>query len=282
MRIAPVDQSQPQWATSGKPSWRTSATWLQKTSPTPPAAPTLACAVPLAGMTARSGRSSDTSAPRSKWAERSGLILKAPAIERPPKPPPKDRHLTRDEAERLLAAAIMPHVRLFIILAITTAARASALLELTWDRCDVERGRIYLGNPETIRPLKGRATVPMNDTARAALAAAREGARTAYVIEWAGDRVRKIHGGVVTAARRAGLAGVTPHVLRHTAAVWMAEHGTPMSEIAQYLGHADSRITERVYSRFSPEYLRKAAAALELAGPHSVNRLATGSRKPLT
>ena len=217
-----------------------------------------------------------------RWAERSGFILKAPAIERPPKPPPKDRHLTRDEAEELLAAAIMPHVRLFIILAITTAARASALLDLTWDRCDVERGRIYLGNPETIRPLKGRATVPMNDTARAALAAAKEGARTNYVIEWAGDRVRKIHGGVVTAARRAGLAGVTPHALRHTAAVWMAEHGTPMSEIAQYLGHADSRITERVYSRFSPEYLRKASQALELAGPHSVNRLATGSRKPLT
>jgi len=56
---------------------------------------------------------------------------------------------------------------------------------------------------------------------------------------------------------------VTPHTLRHTAAVWLAEAGTPMPEIATYLGHSDSRITERVYARFSPGYLRKASKALE-------------------
>lgn len=64
------------------------------------------------------------------------------------------------------------------------------------------------------------------------------------------------------AVARAGLRGVTPHVLRHTAAVWMAEAGVPMTEIAAYLGHSDSRITERVYARFSPDYLRKAAAGI--------------------
>ena len=35
--------------------------------------------------------------------------------------------------------AIMPHVRLFIVLAVGTAARKDALLGLTWDRCDFER-----------------------------------------------------------------------------------------------------------------------------------------------
>ncbi len=38
-----------------------------------------------------------------------------------------------------------------------------------------------------------------------------------------------------------------------------------MSEIAQMLGHSDSRVTEKVYARFSPTYLRGAAAALEFA-----------------
>lgn len=47
-------------------------------------------------------------------------------------------------------------------------------------------------------------------------------------------------------------------------AVWMAESGRPMSEIAQYLGHSDSQITETVYARYSPHYLRRAAAALEM------------------
>jgi len=37
-----------------------------------------------------------------------------------------------------------------------------------------------------------------------------------------------------------------------------------MAEIAQFLGHKDSRITERVYARFSPTYLRGAASMLEL------------------
>jgi integrase len=47
-------------------------------------------------------------------------------------------------------------------------------------------------------------------------------------------------------------------------AVWMAEAGTPMSEIAQYLGHRTTAITERVYARYSPEYLKGAAKALEV------------------
>ena len=56
----------------------------------------------------------------------------------------------------------------------------------------------------------------------------------------------------------------SPHVLRHTAAVWMAEDGVPIQQIAQYLGHNDSRTTERVYARFSPDYLREVAKALNL------------------
>jgi hypothetical protein len=38
----------------------------------------------------------------------------------------------------------------------------------------------------------------------------------------------------------------------------------PMDQIAQYIGHEDSRTTFRVYARFSPDYLQNAARALEL------------------
>jgi integrase len=74
------------------------------------------------------------------------------------------------------------------------------------------------------------------------------------------------------AARRAGLPHVSPHMLRHSAAVHMAEAGIPMSEIAQMLGHANSRITESTYARYSPTYLRKAASALEYDEPRAVQR----------
>ena len=39
--------------------------------------------------------------------------------------------------------------------------------------------------------------------------------------------------------------------------------GINMEEIAQYLGHTTSKITYSHYARYSPDYLRKAASALE-------------------
>ena len=186
-------------------------------------------------------------------------------LELPPAPPPRERHLSRDEARALIAASAAPHVRLFVVLALTTAARRTALLELTWDRVDFARGIIRLG-PIATRSgeggRKGRATVPLHDLARPHLLDARRAALTGHVIEHGGRPLVSIRKGFENACTRASLKGVTPHVLRHTAAVWMAEAGIPMSEIAQYLGHSDDRITARVYARFSPDHLRKAAAAI--------------------
>ena len=75
--------------------------------------------------------------------------------------------------------------------------------------------------------------------------------------------VKSIKKGFSAAAKAAGLSGVSPHVLRHTAAVHMVEAGRSMDEIAQFLGHSDTRITASVYARYSPEHLRAAADALE-------------------
>ncbi|WP_162409654.1 tyrosine-type recombinase/integrase [Acuticoccus sediminis] len=196
------------------------------------------------------------------WASERGIIEKAPFIELPMKPPPKDRHLTRTEARRLMDSAEMPHIRLYIVLLLTTAARNEAALELTWDRVDFERGVVRLGLFSGQRR-KGRGSPPMNDLLREELQTARKSATSPWVIEYAGRRVTTVKRGFNAAVVRSKVAGVTPHVLRHTAAVWMAEAGVPMAEIAQFLGHEDSRITERVYARFSPYHLRKAASSLE-------------------
>lgn len=197
------------------------------------------------------------------WAQKHGLISSAPFVWLPTPPKPKDRRLTREEAERLLAECVTPHLRLFVLLALATAGRASALLELEWARVDFDRGQIDLRTAEQNK-IKRRAIVPMNATLRAALSEAREGALTGHVIEWAGQRVRTVKRAFGRAVDRAGLSDVTPHTLRHTAAVWMAEAGVPMTVIAQYLGHADSRTTERIYARYSPEYLKTASEALEM------------------
>ena len=66
--------------------------------------------------------------------------------------------------------------------------------------------------------------------------------------------------------QRGKLAGVTPHVLRHTPGVKMAAAGVPMHKISQFMGHSNKVVTERVYARFAPEHLSEAVAALEV-GP---------------
>jgi len=199
-----------------------------------------------------------------KWAQGMRLIPMAPKIERPAQPAPVDRFLDRSQVERLIAADAAPHVRLAILLMLTTAGRVSAVLELTWDRVNLDRGQINLRTDDT-GPRKGRAIVPINSTLRAALATAREAAMTEFVVEYAGGPVLSIKRGFASAVANAGLPHITPHDLRRTAARLMAEAGVPMSEIAQYLGHSNTTITERVYGRFSPEHLRKAADVLDFA-----------------
>jgi len=206
------------------------------------------------------------------WAEKRRLVSKASYIERPAKPKPKEHHLTRNQARALMDAASMPHIRLYIILALGTGARNAALLDLTWDRCDFQRGLIDLRNPAHTRPHKGRAIVPMNRTVKAALLEAKQGAVSPCVVEWAGKKVASVKRGLKFAAARACLGPVSPHLLRHSAAVHMAEKRVPMEEIAQYLGHNNVEVTRRIYARFSPDYLRSAAQALEYDHVGSLNQ----------
>lgn len=198
------------------------------------------------------------------WAKKNKLIADAPHIERPQKPEPKDAHLTRDEVRALIDAAKAPHIALAVRLMIGTGARNEASLQLTWDRVDFERRMIRLRNPFDKSRRKGRATVPINDTLFAALNEARRLSVTNFVVEWAGEPIKSIKRGLKAAGVAIGRPDVSPHMLRHSAAVWMAEDGHSMDEISQYLGHDDVKTTTRIYARFSPTHLRKLADSLNV------------------
>ena len=198
------------------------------------------------------------------WAEKQNLISKAPHVERPGKPAPKDAWLTREEVRALIDAAQAPHLKLAIRLMIATGARNEAALQLTWDRVDLERETISLRDPLDTTHRKGRATVPINASLKAALVEAKSAALTPYVIEWAGHPIKSIKKGIKAAARAIGRPDTSPHMLRHSVAVWLAEDGHSMDEIAQFLGHKNSRITASVYARFSPTHLRKLADSLDV------------------
>lgn len=204
------------------------------------------------------------------WAEKHKMIGAAPPMEMPPAGMPRERRLSRDEFDRLLMETTnAPHLRLYLLLAIATAGRNAALLQLTWDRVDFNRGLVILGVKGVVRPMKGRATVPMTDELRAALSAARPHALSDRVIEFAGKPVASVRTSLSKAAARANLPGVSPHVLRHSAACWMAEDGVSMQEIAAVLGHSDALITQRVYAQLSPTYLRNATQSLQTNRPRA-------------
>lgn len=191
------------------------------------------------------------------WAGKaSGAVFELPHA-----PPPRERYLTREEVDKLIDASEPAHLKLFVLLAWATAGRASALFELTWDRVDLERGQIRLAKGEGRR--KGRATVPITNRLREALERAYEMRESEFVVEWGGRPVKSVKKAFETAAIAANLDDISPHVLRHSAAVAMVESGVPIPEVAQYLGHTDPRVTYRVYGRYSPDYLRRAAKALE-------------------
>ena len=129
------------------------------------------------------------------FAAKSGIVGSAPRLPKPPVPRPRERWLQRDELIKLIEGAYEFHVKLFIVLAITTAGRPKHILELTWDRVDLERRIINLDNL-TQRTRKGRARVPVNDTALEHLQLAREAAQTDYVIEVDCRPIKSIKRGV--------------------------------------------------------------------------------------
>jgi integrase len=193
-----------------------------------------------------------------RWAKKD----QGAVFELPPTPAPRDRYITRQEVQRLVDAADLGHVKLFIILAWCTAGRHSALLELTWDRVDFERRTLKLATGAVHGP-KGRATVYINDWLLRVLEASYAARTSQYVIEWGGKPLKSIKRGFSAAAKLAGLADVTPHVLRHSAAVAMASAGVPLPEIAKFMGHSTTKVTYSTYLKYTPDYLTKAAKALE-------------------
>jgi integrase len=188
--------------------------------------------------------------------------------------PPRERWITKEEADRLIESAVLPHVRLFITIARWTGARAGAILDLTWDR--VHQHTIDFQPPERAVTRKRRAQAPISPVLRKALEEERRRTSGDYVIEFGGGPVKSIKKGFKAAADRAKLEKVTPHTMRHSVATWLAMDGVSMRKIADLLGHTSVEMVERVYAKFSPGYLADVVESLNSAPPVHTNRFAGG------
>src|SRR5205085_302848 len=87
------------------------------------------------------------------------------------------------------------------------------------------------------------------------------------------------------ACRRAAIEHCSPNDLRRTFATWLRRSGVSPDLIAPAMGHADSRMVERVYGRLSPEQLRenliaKMLPACSAGSTDSANPAGSGGQQP--
>lgn len=188
---------------------------------------------------------------------------------------PRDRWLTKTEIQKLLDAAArlrrgsrLSRAERFIWLALETAGRAEALLDLTWDRVDFETNVIHLDVPGRKKTKKGRSTVPISTALRPILERAYDERQGELVLDnkakvWSMIQLVAIEAGFggkrpkVLRSEKPKATGISPHVLRHTAATHMARRGVPLWIIAKILGNS-IRMVERVYAKHAPDDLRDA------------------------
>jgi integrase/recombinase XerD len=209
-----------------------------------------------------------------------GLVRSDPSedVGSPRVPQGIPKALDEAEVEALLAAVPGDDPR---------ALRDRAILELLYaggfrisELVGLERGDLAL-HDGTVRVLgKGskERVVPVGRSARAALSEyldrgrpdlERTGARNdAVFLNARGGRLTRQGAWLIVRAAgdRAGLGDrLYPHVLRHSCATHMLDHGADIRVVQELLGHA-SLSTTQVYTRVSPERLR---AVYDLAHPRA-------------
>jgi len=200
------------------------------------------------------------------YAHRNGLITRPVAVELPERPEPRDRWLTRDEAAWLLRASRTAQGRLymplFILLGIYTGRRKEAILSLRWPQVKLDTQTINFEIAGRRRTNKRRGVVRIApELLRHLKRARRRGTDMGYVLHIDGKRIGDIKKGFAAACKRAGLTGVTPHTLRHTAATWLMQKGIDPWQAAGFLSMSMETL-QRVYAHHHPDYLREAAESI--------------------
>jgi len=215
---------------------------------------------------------------------REGYAENVPLVTLPPRTPPRQRFLTRSEAARLIWAAWRyreaqkgvlterrprQHVARFVLVGLYTGTRAGAICGASFTPAigrgyvDLEAGVFYrrvLGDRET------KKRQPAIGLSPRLLAHMRRWARfQSSVVEFDRAPVKSVRKAFAAAAREAGLEGVSPHVLRHSAASLAMQGGANVYAAADYLGMTVETM-ERVYGHLRPGHHAGVTRAIEGKG----------------
>lgn len=179
---------------------------------------------------------------------------------------PRDRYLTPEEADRLMAEAAA-HLRGPLLFSLFTGARRATVEGLDWSQVDM-RGRVVTFRQKSKIPGGKPHAVPLVEPLwlyLANLGPKEKGPVWLYQ----GQQLRDWSDAFRNACRRAKIEGFRWHDLRHTAASWMLRQKVPLSVIADVLGHADTRTTRR-YAHVDSSSKAEAVAALSTHWSHTI------------
>jgi integrase len=234
-----------------------------------------------------------------KTAVKWGLLKTNPAdaCDLPPVPQHESECMDQDGTTRFMMAAEGNWLRDVFGLAFSTGARRGELLALTWTDVDLDGGVLTIRKSleQTkhglrIKEPKGRKIRRLNLPETAVqllreLKAHQQEARRMFGFDYRSDLDlifchpdgNYIRPDVVTkAARRiakkAGLAGVSLHTIRHSHGSQLLSLGVPLPTVSKRLGHANVHVTATVYSHALPED--------EIAAAQIWNNAMSGTMKP--
>lgn len=175
------------------------------------------------------------------------------------------RFLTREEIELLLE---MPDTsdpeglrdRTMIELLYATGLRVSELISLTGASVDIDSGILFCtgkGSKQRRVPV-GRSAINWLQKYQAARRALLAGKESPYLFVGYGGRTitrQLFWASLKKHAAKAGIRGVSPHVLRHSFATHLLEHGADTRSVQAMLGHSDLATTQ-IYTHVTSERLR--------------------------
>ena len=180
-----------------------------------------------------------------EWLER------APYVRMLNEPRRRIRFLTRDEAQRLLAA-LPEHLGDMAAFSLATGLRAANVTGLQWSQVDLVRRLAWI-HPDQAKARKAIA-VPLNAEA-VALIRKQLGRHQTHVFSFRGKPIQQLSTKAWYAAlERAGIADFRWHDLRHTWASWHVQGGTPLHAL-QELGGWESAEMVRRYAHLAADHL---------------------------
>ena len=215
---------------------------------------------------------------------REGLCSEVVSVVLPEKAAGRELWLTRQQAAALIKAAwrakqvmrdnittraVGRHLARFILAGLYTGTRHAAIcgaaLRPTIGRgwVDLDRGVFHRRAQGARETKKRQPVVRLPDRLLAHLRRwERLGIAQNAIVEWNGKPVRSVRKAFAAAVKSAGLdAGITPHILRHTAATWAMQGGADLWQAAGFLGMTVELLQER-YGHHHPDYQREAARAV--------------------